>query len=59
MGQVVAVWVVSNCRPFLTFNGRTDLVTALKLAAIKRFYTTVCTADPGMSAKTDDARTHR
>ncbi len=32
-------WVVSNFRPFLKFTGRTDLVTALNLAGVKRSHT--------------------
>ena len=34
-------WVVSNFRPFLKFTGRTDLVSALNLAGIKRFHAIV------------------
>ena len=30
------VWVVSNFRPFLTFTGRSDLVSAIGLAGVKR-----------------------
>ena len=31
-------WLVSNFRPFLNFTDRTDLVSALNLAGIKRFH---------------------
>jgi hypothetical protein len=34
-------WLVSNFRPFLTFTGRTDLVTALNLAGVKRSNTII------------------
>ena len=34
-------WLVSNFRPFLTFTGRTDLVTALNLAGVKRSHAIV------------------
>lgn len=40
-------WVVSNFRPFVKFTGRTDLVTALNLAGIKRFHPIIPVLDDG------------
>jgi integrase len=47
VGQVVAVWVVSNFRPFLKFTGRTDLVNALNMAGVKRFHAILPVLDDG------------